>query len=186
MQKSEAGECPEFADAKGLKLLTVGRLHFQKGIDLAVGAAKLLKEAGIPFLWLVAGEGAQRAELQKMIDEGGLSQYFQLLGSRENPYAYMAKCDMMVQPSRVEGKSIVLDEAKILCKPIVVTNYATVRDAVVHGQTGWIVDMDARGIYEGILHLYRNPQLCRAMTENLQKMPKGNEEELEQYVKILF
>ena len=186
VQKSEAGECPEFADAKGLKLLTVGRLHPQKGIDLAVGAAKLLKEAGIPFLWLVAGEGAQRADLQKMIDDSDLSQYFQLLGSRENPYAYMAKCDMMVQPSRVEGKSIVLDEAKILCKPIVVTNYATVRDAVVHGQTGWIVDMDARGICEGILHLYRNPQLCRTMTENLRKMPKGNEEELERYVKIMF
>lgn len=186
LQKSQAGECPEFADATGLKLLTVGRLHPQKGIDLAIGAAKLLKEAGIPFLWLVAGEGAQRSWLQKMIDDSGLCQYFQLIGSRENPYAYMAKCDMIIQPSRVEGKSIVLDEAKILCIPIVVTDYATVRDSVTHGQSGWIVEMSAQGIYEGILHLYQNPQLCRQMRENLQDMPKGNEKELEQYVKSMF
>ena len=186
LQKSKTGGCPEFADATRLKLLTVGRLHPQKGIDLAIGAAKHLKEAGVPFKWLVAGEGAQRAELQRMIDDSGLSQYFQLLGARENPYAYMAQGDMIVQPSRVEGKSIVLDEAKILCKPIVVTDYATVRDSIVHGQSGWIAQMSAQGLYEGILHLSQNPQLCRQMTENLQNMPKGNEKELEQYVKILF
>ena len=186
LKQSTDGQCPEFAETKGLKLLTVGRLHPQKGIDLAIGAAKLLKEAQIPFLWLVAGEGDQREELQKLIDDNSLSQYFQLIGSRDNPYTYMAQCDMIVQSSRWEGKSIVLDEAKLLCKPIVATDYTTVRDSVIHGKTGWIVGMDAQEIYEGILHLYHNPQLRRQMTENLQNMPKGNVKELEQYVKIMF
>ena len=186
LKKSTEGQCPEFAEAKGLKLLTVGRLHPQKGIDLAIDAAKLLKEAEIPFLWLVAGEGDQREELQKRIDDNSLSQYFQLIGSRDNPYTYMAQCDMIVQSSRWEGKSIVLDEAKLLCKPIVATNYTTVGDSVIHGKTGWIVQMGARELCEGILHLYHNPQLCRQMTENLQNLPKGNVKELEQYVKIMF
>ena len=186
VQKSKEGKCPEFADAKGLKLLTVGRLHQQKGIDLAVGAAKLLKEAGVSFKWLVAGEGAQRADLQKMIDESGLSQYFHLIGARENPYAYMAQCDMIVQPSRVEGKSIILDEAKILCKPIIATNYATVQDSITHEKTGGVVGMTEQEICDGILHLHKNPQLCGQMVHNLQNAPKGNEDELEQYVKIMF
>ena len=186
LKKSKEEQCPEFAGAKGLKLLTVGRLHPQKGTDLAVGAARLLKENGIIFKWLVAGEGAQRPELQKMIDDSGLTQHFQLIGSRENPYAYMAVCDMIVQPSRVEGKSIVLDEAKLLNKLIVATDYPTVFDSVKHGEDGWVVDMSAQGIYEGIMHLHRNPQLCAKITENLKKMPKGNEQELEQYVKIMF
>lgn len=185
LQKSKEA-CPEFSKDEGLKLLTVGRLHPQKGIDLAIGGARLLKEAGIPFLWLVVGDGAERAKLQKMINDNDLSRNFQLLGSRENPYAYMAKCDIIVQPSRVEGKSIVLDEAKMLCKPIVATNYATVRDAITHGQDGWIVDMTEQGIYEGIVHLYQNPQLSQQFTKHLQSMPKGNEAELEQYEKILF
>lgn len=175
-----------FSEREGLKILTVGRLHPQKGIDIAVDAANLLKESGVSFQWLIVGEGAQRAALQNKIDEYGLSQYFQLIGSRENPYAYMAQCDMLVQPSRVEGKSIVLDEAKLLCKPIVATNYATVRDSITHGESGWIVPMSAQGICEGILHLQENPQLCEQLICNLQNMTKGNEKELEQYVKIMF
>lgn len=176
----------KFSEREGLKILTVGRLHPQKGIDIAVDAANLLKESGVSFQWLIVGEGAQRAALQNKIDEYGLSQYFQLIGSRENPYAYMAQCDMLVQPSRVEGKSIVLDEAKLLCKPIVATDYATVRDSIAHGENGWIVPMSAQGIYEGILYLQENPELCKQLIENLQSMPKGNEKELEQYVKIMF
>ena len=185
LQKSKEA-CPEFSETDGMKLLTVGRLHPQKGIDLAIGGAKLLKEAGIPFLWLVVGNGAERVKLQKMIDDNGLSRNFQLLGSRENPYAYMANCDVIVQPSRVEGKSIVLDEAKMLCKPIVATDYATVRDAITHGKDGWTVNMTEQGIYEGIMHLHKNPQLRQQFTAYLQSMPKGNEAELERYKKILF
>ena len=134
----------------------------------------------------MVGEGAERTLLQKMIDDSGLSQYFQLIGSRENPYAYMAQCDMIVQPSRIEGKSIVLDEAKMLCKPIVVTNYATVRDSITHGENGWVVEMTEQGICDGILQLHKNPQLRELMVENLQNAPKGNEQELEQYVKRMF
>lgn len=186
LQKSKEGNCPEFAQTKQLKLLTVARLHPQKGIDLAIGAAKLLMEAGISFLWLVVGEGAERAYLQKMIDDSGLSQYFHLIGSRENPYAYMAQCDMIVQPSRIEGKSIVLDEAKMLCKPIVVTDYATVRDSITHGENGWVTEMTEQGICDGILQLHKNPQLREQMVENLQNAPKGNEQELELYVKRMF
>lgn len=185
LQKSKE-KCLEFRDRENLRILTVGRLHPQKGIDLAVDAAELLKKSGVSFQWLIVGEGAQRAALQRKIDESGLSQCFQLLGSRDNPYAYMAQCDMIVQPSRVEGKSIVLDEAKLLCKPIVATDYATVRDSIVHGANGWIVPMSAQGIFEGILHLQENPELRKQLIETLQNMPKGNEKELEQYVKIMF
>ena len=185
-RKSKIGTCVEFAGNQTLKLLTVGRLHTQKGIDLAIGAAKLLKEAGKSFLWLVVGEGAERAGLQALIDSYGLSDSFYLVGSRENPYSYIAECDMIVQPSRVEGKSIVLDEAKMLCKPIVVTNYATVKDSVMHGESGWIVDMTEQAICEGIVHMYHHPQLRKQIVENLNKAPKGNEEELERYVNIMF
>ena len=185
-QKSKEGSCPEFADTKELKLLTVGRLHPQKGIDLAIGAAKYLKEAGVAFRWLVVGDGAERQVLQERIDAFGLSDCVYLLGSRENPYTYMAECDILVQPSRVEGKSIVLDEAKMLCKPIVATNYATVKDALMHGETGWIVDMTEQGICEGILHLHQHLQLREKMMQNLEKLPKSNEDELERYINIMF
>ncbi len=185
-EKSIAGLCPEFQNADGLKLLTVGRLNPQKGIDLAVQAAAILKQREIPFLWLVAGDGPEYDSLCRLIEDEGLQEQFRLLGSRENPYVYMKACDILVQPSRVEGKSIVLDEAKILEKAIVATNYTTVADSLVHGQTGWVVDMTPQGLAQGILHLWQNPELCGALRENLRALPNSEHILLQRYIDIMF
>jgi len=137
-KKAQEGKCPEYSGRNCLKLLTVGRLHEQKGIDIAIKAARILKERGVSFIWLVVGEGRERTRLEEMIAANDLGTCFLLIGSRENPYAYMNACDILVQPSRYEGKSIVLDEAKILNRLIVATDYSTVHDAIVHGETGFI------------------------------------------------
>ena len=57
-----------------------------------------------------------------------VEEYITFLGLRANPYPYIRSCDLLVQPSRWEGKSVVLDEAKILAKPILATNYSTIKD----------------------------------------------------------
>lgn len=186
LKKSQTGICPEFQDDSHLKLLTVARLNQQKGVDMAVKAAHLLKQAGIPFQWLVAGDGPEHSCLQADIEKLGLQENFVLLGSVDNPYAYMAACDVIVQPSRVEGKSIVLDEAKILCKPIVATNYATVADSLEHGCNGWIVEMTPAGIFKGIERLYKEEALRQTMIQNLEEAPKGNTQQLQKYIDIMF
>lgn len=185
-RKSEEGTCPEYMQTEKLKLLSVGRLNHVKGFDLAIGAAKRLKEVGIPFLWLIVGEGPERQKLQEQIDRYALGDHFRLIGARSNPYPYMKACDILVQPSRSEGKSMVLDEAKMLCKPIVTTNYTTVWDSVEHGVSGWIVDMTEEAVYDGILRMYRDPLLRTKICDFLKASPKGNEEELEQYIGTMF
>lgn len=185
LKKSREKLSTEFP-SEGLKILSVGRLHEQKGFDMAIEAAALLKNANIPFTWLVAGEGSEREKLQRMIDDLGLSECFVLVGARENPYVYMRECTILVQPSRVEGKSIVLDEAKILCKPIVATNYTTVWDSIDHGVTGWIVEMTPEGIAGGIIKLWKDDVLRSMLVENLSVCAKGNEEELNRYINIMF
>ncbi len=184
--RSREGSCPEFAAAKGLKLLTVGRLHEQKGIDIAVEAAKCLRDAGADFLWLAVGEGSERPKLDALIARYGLENHFKLVGARENPYIYMRECDILVQPSRIEGRSIVLDEAKMLEKPIVVTNYPTVGDAVEHGVTGWVTDMTGPAIAEGILRLQGDAELREAIVKRLAVLPKGNEAVVAEYIKTMF
>lgn len=180
------GECPEYTGAQGVKLLTVGRLHPQKGIDIAIEAARVLRERDVDFRWLVAGDGAQRESLQQLIDRYQLNGHFILMGSRSNPYAYMRGCDILVQPSRVEGKSIVLDEAKILCKPIVATNYTTVGDTVEHGVTGWITEMNGEALAEGILRVARDHELRKRLTDHLLSLPKGNDAELKRYIDFML
>ncbi len=185
-EKSLAGECPEFSGFDGLKLLTVARLNPYKGVDIAIDGAMELKKQGIPFLWLVVGDGPERERLQAQLHRLELGEQIRLLGSRGNPYPYMRACDILVQPSRVEGKSIVLDEAKILGKLIVATNYTTVKDSLQHLQTGYVTEIDSRALAQGILRLYQDPSLQRQITENLRQLPQEDEALLRRYIETMF
>lgn len=186
LEKSRQGDAGEFDSYDGLKLLTVARLNPQKGVDLGAESAKILKNRGIAFRWLVVGDGPERENLRQQIEQLDIGDCFLLLGSRENPYGYMAQCHILVQPSRVEGKSIVLDEAKVLCKPIVATNYTTVGDSLTHGRDGWVVDMNPEAIAEGVLQLWENENLRRSLGENLQASSQNVEPLLRQYLTVMF
>lgn len=186
LKRSQEQPCAEFSDYAGLKLVTVGRLHEQKGIDLAVEAARVLMERGAEFRWLVVGEGGERSRLEALISRYDLEDRFRLVGARDNPYTFMRACDIIVQPSRVEGKSIVLDEAKMLCKPAVVTCYPTVADSIRHGETGWITEMTGPALAEGILRLHQDDTLREAIISRLEKLPKGNEELVDEYIRVMF
>jgi glycosyltransferase involved in cell wall biosynthesis len=72
------------------------------------------------------------------------------LGIRQNPYPYMKACDIYLQPSRHEGKPIAVEEAKILQKPIVVTDYSSAREQMAGYPIYEIAELSEDGIYEGL------------------------------------
>ncbi len=109
-------------------MLTIARLSAEKGVDLALETCEALLREGIRVKWFMIGDGPDKAVLTARIRERGLENAFVLLGRTHNPYKYLAHCDVYVQPSRYEGKSIALEEAKLLAKPIVATAFSTVRD----------------------------------------------------------
>lgn len=186
IHQSKAYVPKEFAAVEGMKILSVGRLNHQKGVDIAIEAARLLKERGEAFQWFVLGDGSERARLEQQLEESGAAECFKLLGSKKNPYPYIRECDILVQPSRVEGRSMVLDEAKVFCRPIVATNYTTVRDSLEHGKSGWIVDMTPEALCDGIAHMMCDGALRKSLTEYLEKQPKGNAEELKKYIDLMM
>ena len=175
---------PEEYDADGCNLLSVGRLVPEKGFDLAVEAASIMKKSGLRFRWFVLGDGRQRKELTKQIRDMDVEDCFLLLGGRSNPYPYMKHCTALIQPSRLEGKSLVLDEAKILATPIVATEYLTVRDQIIEGKEGCITPITAQGIAQGILDLMHDPAKLQAIRDYLAANHYGNSEEVESYIQI--
>lgn len=186
MKKSRQGTAEEFDDAPGVKILSVGRLNWQKGMDIAVEAAACLEKAGLKFRWLIVGEGSEREKLEKQIDALDVQDCIWLTGARENPYTYMRACDLLVQPSRIEGKSIVLDEIKMFDKPIVAAAYPTVYDAITHEETGIITEISGQALCEGILRLCGDEALRHRIISNLAALPKGNENELQRYEDIML
>ena len=111
--------------------MSIGRLTRQKGYDFAIDAVKILKEKYSDIHWWIIGAGELEEQLKKQVKDNELEEYITFLGLRANPYPYIRSCDLLVQPSRWEGKSVVLDEAKILAKPILATNYSTIKDVYI-------------------------------------------------------
>ncbi|MFC0560074.1 glycosyltransferase [Halalkalibacter alkalisediminis] len=163
----------------GVTLVSVGRLTQQKGFELAVKACKNLVKNGYDVKWYVIGEGEERVTLERLIIENDLLENFILLGLKENPYPYIKAADIYVQPSRFEGKSIAIDEAKILNKPIVVTNFSTVTDQISNNQNGLIVEMNPKAIAGGIKRLIDNVSIRNSLKENLLKEELGTESEIQ-------
>lgn len=173
----------EYKDKKNI-LCSVGRLSEPKGFDLAIQAATLLKMNGTSFFWFIIGEGEERKKLQELIARNHLKECFFLLGIRDNPYPYLRNADIIVQPSRYEGKSMVLDEAKILAKPIVATNYMTVRDQLSN-EEGLVVDMTPKGIADGIQKILNNEKTGEGFISYLQQRDYGNTDELKKFYDAL-
>ena len=166
-------------------ILSVGRLMSQKGFDLAISAASILKKRNMDFHWYIVGDGELRKDLENQIENEGLQSEFTILGIKENPYPYIKACTIFAQTSRYEGKSVVLDEAKILAKPIVVTNYATVNDQIIDRREGIVVDMTPEGIANGIAELLGNKQLRKSLENYLSLHEYGNQIEIEKYYKYI-
>lgn len=170
---------------EGIMICSVGRLNSQKGFDLAIGACKRLVDEGINIKWYVVGEGDERKNLEKLIHEKKLKENFFLLGIKENPYPFVKAAEIYVHPSRFEGKSIAIDEAKILIKPIIVTNFSTAIDQIEHEHNGLIVGMQEESISEGIKRLLTDKKLKNELIDNLLKEEKGTESEIDKIYDLI-
>lgn len=153
----------------GLKIATVGRLQHDKGMGMAIQCCRILKDKGLKVRWIMCGDGPLRGELEADIADNNLEDDFILTGNLLNPYPVVRECDIYVQPSIQEGFCTASNEAKVLCKPIVVTDVCGMREQIEHGISGLIVDISAEAICEGICKYYDNPELMRNVETELEK-----------------
>ncbi|MFE9077413.1 glycosyltransferase [Bacillus mobilis] len=161
-----------------IKLVTVGRLSYAKGIDVAMRALRKLLDEGYDMEWYVVGYGALEAELRKLLAELNLEKHFFLLGKKTNPYPYIKACDIYVQPSRYEGKAVTVREAQIIGKPVLITNFSTAKSQVQDGIDGLITEMGIDGVVNGIKRLIEDKELREALIENTLKGEYGNRNEI--------
>lgn len=175
----------EFYEFKGLKLLSIGRLMEQKNFPLAIATAAELKKKNINFIWYVIGEGPDRPVLETLIQKYSLQNNFKLIGLRTNPYQYMRIADMIIMTSKFEGRPIVLDEAKILHKLIISTNYTSVSDVIDNQITGIVCDMKPNSICKAIIKLNEDKELSSLIINNLKNNNWDNTHEIRKYYEII-
>lgn len=159
-------------------LLSLGHICINKGSDIALEVAVQLKKKGIDFEWLFAGSISKDMDYLHYVEQRGLNDNIRFLGPVENPYPYIKEADIFVHLSRFEGKSIALDEAKILCKPIVVTNFSSVHDQFEDDVNASICEMNADSATQRILELLNNKNLQDKYIQYLKNHISDNTQEV--------
>jgi glycosyltransferase involved in cell wall biosynthesis len=184
-QQADTGEAAEYTKEDGVvKLCSVGRYSYAKNYDNVPRVAKILKEKGVKFQWYIIGYG-DAAPILDAIKQTGTDDVVHLLGKKVNPYPYINACDIYLQPSRYEGKSVTVREAQMLCKPVIITDYPTAKSQVQDGVDGVIVKMDNESIAEGIARMINDNKLQTFIEQYLTTHDYGNEKEVEKLYKLI-
>ena len=164
-KSAEKADISEFVGE--FKILTIARLEYQKGIDIAIKAAEIMKKRGIPFKWYVIGDGHERKRLSRMIRAKGLDSSFILLGIRQNPYTYLKACDLFALTSRFEGYPVTLIEARALCVPILASDMPCIREQISDGINGILTPADPKEIADRIDEFRKDPSIACKMREHM-------------------
>lgn len=163
-KQAEAFPAEPEMPADGVRLLSIGRFCYQKNFENVPDICSQLIQSGQDVYWYIIGYGPDEQLIRQRIADAGMEEHVILLGKRENPYPYIKACDLYVQPSRYEGKSVTVREARMLGKPVVITRYTTSVSQLEDGVDGVIVPMDNEGCAKGIADLLRNPAKMARLT----------------------
>ncbi len=172
-------------DKNHINLLSVGRFCNAKNYDNVPDIAKRMVEAGLNNLrWYIIGFGNEALIRQKIV-ESGMEKHVIILGKKDNPYPYIKACDIYVQPSRYEGKSVTVREAQILCKPVAVTAYPTASSQICDHNDGVIVPLDNEGCARELTRFICDEMLQTHIISHISKHDYGNRTEVEKIYQLL-
>ena len=178
--------CEPGLDPSFVNLVTVGRVSAEKGQNMIPAVTRRLADAGYPVRWYVIGDGDQRGKVEALCREQGVEDSVFLLGTRTNPYPFMAACDIYVQPSYTEGYSTTICEAGMLGKAIVGTvPSGGIWEQIDNGESGLIVEATADGLFEGIRTLLEDEPLRRSFGEKIKQKNFEGSGEIRKFLEFL-
>ena len=152
-QSLDAGSGVDSGSGPGASF-AAARLAPQKGLDLLLEAATLIKQRGIDFTWLVAGDGPLKAQLNQQIDGAALP--VKLLGRREDIGALLSQADVVVQTSYWEGQPLTLREAMQAGRAIVATDVGG--SAYTLAGCGQLVEPQAGPLADAVVAVISDPK----------------------------
>lgn len=172
-----------------VNILSIGRFCHAKNFDNVPDICKKINDQcsmpNVQCKWYLIGFGGDEQLIRQNIHEAGMERNVIILGRKTNPYPYIKACDIYVQPSRYEGKSITVREAQILCKPVVITDYPSAKSQINDGMDGIICPMDNDSIASSINSLIANSERQRQLTDYLAKHDYGFTSEVNKIYKLL-
>ncbi len=135
----------EIVPDAALRIIHATRFVYQKNSELLVRILENLRATGElwRFQFEILGDGPGRAAFEEKLRTRQLDAFVTLHGAVSNPGDYLLAADGFISTSRWEGLPLVVLEAMARGVPVIASNVVGNRDAVVHGDTGLLYDLDA-------------------------------------------
>lgn len=157
-------------------ICTCGRMTKVKGFDLACRTAKVLKDNGIDFLWRFVGDGVERANIERLVCELGISDNIEFTGMQQNPYPYIASCDIYVQPSYEESYGLSIREAQMLSRPVVSTRTMGGSTLIKDMYNGMLCDFSPEALAEAVTLMLTDDDLYKSICDNVKEYSADDED----------
>lgn len=167
MIRSQAEEAiDDFRATDSFRLLSVGRFMYAKNFESIPEIVSILNNLNVRVKWYIIGYGGGEESIRTNIQKWNVERQVIILGKRTNPYPYIKRCDLYVQPSRYEGKAVTVREAQLLGKPVVITGFPTAHSQLNDGVDGIIVPMSPEGCAKGIAALLTDTKKMEYLANN--------------------
>lgn len=169
-----------------IRLLSIGRYCVAKNFDnVPFICRELVEKHGLNVKWYIVGYGTDEALIKDSIEKSGMQDRVILLGKKDNPYPYIRQCDFYVQPSRFEGNAVTVNEALILEKKVILTDYSTAHGQVEDGTDGVIVPLDNSLCAEGIRDYINDTKKQEKIRKNVSARDYSKAAEIEKIYSLM-
>lgn len=137
-------------DKNTINIVAIGRLTWQKGFDILIRSAGKIIEKNRNVKLYIMGEGEDREQLEKQIEENEMRENIQLLGHVDNPYPILKQADFYVCSSRHESFSLTVAESIILAVPVVSTKCTGPIELLDDGKYGIMCECEENSLCTAI------------------------------------
>ena len=168
-----------------INIISVGRLHIQKGYDrLIIAMANLSKKDQAKINIDIYGDGPEKEHLSNLINENKIKN-ITLKGRVDNPYKYLKKYDLFIMPSLYEPFGLVIVEALTLHVPVLACENSATGKLINHELNGYITPNSVEGITAGLKYIANNPDKIKEYKKNLKNYHYDNTEIIKKINNIL-
>lgn len=153
-----------------VKIITLGRLCWEKHIEDVPLIARRLIDFGVHFKWYIIGDGAKKEEIKALIEEKDVADNVVMLGSQSNPYPYVKYADIMMHTSHIEAHCITILEAMALKLPVVATRTELPQDYIKDGENCLLAEQSIESQADCIIKMVSDSQMSKLLVENAYSM----------------
>ncbi len=165
IESGERTALPDWSPADPPRIGAMGRFDRVKGFDLYIEALGILRQRGIAFQAVLAGSGAQEAELKQRAAQLNLSEQLSFAGWIQDRATFLAGIDLLCVPARSDAFGLTPLEAAVAGVPQVLSTASGHVEMYHEGQVLFATNGNPVAFADGMRHLIELPQQARQLRE---------------------